>query len=509
MKPGEKLYTVVSRIVGALLGWPVEKVGKSLQRLAEARERFADRLRSLGLQALTERFSILAIRANASVGEPGVGNLRRMPPTLDLPEYEHRMAGYSAVMAAYRSWAVRMKGNFTLSDPLALQAFLEAAWFIVTPLDKRTRRWALSRSRPRLGERPEIMFNANSELLGTRNHQQSHELFHQVSPLGGGLCLDRHAREIVANRFAVEWANSLPGLIYSAETDAASALDRPFAFEEVMRLSNRSMFSITIPADSDGRNGSIVLQARGGSVPWESHQTGRLPRSWDDIVLWSKPGQVDCSPQNISWNPRLLIPTDVHGFLNLQTPDGLYFFRPLTDGQWSALTDSGIVEPDDFAGLAPGQVRFDLRDIPETAIADQGNAIEGGQYLVLRFLRDVVLYRELSYQRTHQLLAVKDEDGYLYQAWEQASHGSKPSWGPLLPPFDSQRHEYLIPFDNWWQANREWRELAFDHWAGMMTGKFMRDLTTDEQEKRQLMEDEIRADARNGHLEPGFNVKSV
>ena len=47
MKPGEKLYTVVSRIVGALLGWPVEKVGKSLQRLAEARERFADRLRSL------------------------------------------------------------------------------------------------------------------------------------------------------------------------------------------------------------------------------------------------------------------------------------------------------------------------------------------------------------------------------------------------------------------------------------------------------------------------------
>ena len=497
-----------SMLMRTPLYWPVRKSRELLGRLSEAKDRWADRPQSLGLTKFTERFSVFTVRIVVNIGESGVRNLRRMPQTLDLPESEHRMAAYSAVMAAYKSWAIGRKDNFNLSDPAALQGFLEAAGFVVTPLGEGTSRWALSRSSPRLGERPEIMFNSSPEIRGTRNHQYSHELFHNASPVGGLLCLDGHAREILANRFAVEWANSLPGLIYSAETDATLALDRPFAFEEVMRLSSRSMFSITTPADGGDGRGSIVLQAKGGTVPWESQQTGPVPRSWDDLVLWSKPGRVDCFPQDISWNPRLM-PTDAHGFVNFQTADGLYFFRPLAGDQWSALTDSGVVRPDDFAGLAQGQACFDLRDIPETTIQGQDSAIEGGRYLVLRMFRDVVMYRELRYRRAHQLFAVKDEDGCLYEAWEKAAHAAKPSWGPLLTPFDSHRHEHLAPFDNWWRANTDWREFAFDHWTGMITAKFMRDLTAEEQEKRQALEEEVIADARNGQLESDFRFKSV
>ena len=53
--------------------------------------------------------------------------------------------------------------------------------------------------------------------------------------------------------------------------------------------------------------------------------------------------------------------------------------------------------------------------------------------------------------------------------------GRKPRWGPLLPPLDPQRHEHLVPFDNWWLANREWREITFDNWAQMLANKFLRD----------------------------------
>ena len=499
---------LASMLMRTPLYWPVPRSRELLRRLAESRDRWADRPRSLGLTKLVERFSVFTTKTAVNIGESGVQNFKRMPKTLDLPESEKRMAAYSAVMAAYRSWAIGGKDNFNLPDATALHAFLEAAGFKVTPLSKGTRRWALSRSRSQLGEQPEIMFNSSQEIRGTRNHQHSHELFHKASPVGGLLCLDGHAREIMANRFAVELANSLPGLIYSAETNATLALDSPFAFEEVMRLSARSMFSITTPAEGDDGVGSIVLQAGKGSVPWESQQTGRLLRSWDDLVLWSKPGQVDVFPTNFSWNPRLM-PTDAHGFVNLQTTDGLYFFRPLSEAQWSALTASGIVVPGDFWGLSPGEVRFDLRDIPETVVEDQDSVIEGGQYLVLRMLRDVVQYRKLRYQTTHQLLAVKDEDSLLYQAWERVVGGNKAAWGPLLPPFDSHRHEHLVPFDNWWQANRDWREFAFDYWAGMVTAKFMRDLTAEEQERRRALEEEIRADARNGRIEPGFVLKTV
>ena len=509
MKPGRIIDTVVSKIIGTPLEWPVKNGERLLGHLARTRDRWAERPRSRELQALSERFPIWMVRASLGGRGSAMKNLRRMPPVLDLPEYERQMAAYSAVMAAYRSWAVSTKDNFTLSNHFELQAFLEAAWFLVTPLDEGRRRKPLSLSRPRLGERPKIMFNRSSEIRATRNHQQSHELFHRASPLGGGLCKYGHAREILANRFAVEWVNSLPGLIYSAETDAASALDRPFAFEEVMRLSSRRMFSITIPADGDVSKGSIVLQARGESALWENQQTSRMPQSWDELLLWSKPGgSVDCRPTNVSWNPRL-IPEDAQGFVNLQTTDGLYFFRPATGNRWSSLTETGIVDPGDFAEISPGIALYDVRDIPETVIEDRNSVIEGGRYLVLRMLRDVATYPDLGYVRTYQLLAVEDEDGCLYQAWEQAASGRKPSWGGLLPPRDPQRHDHLERFNDWWRANREWRESIFDHWAGMMTQKFMRDLTGDEKDRRRELEDEIRADARNGRIEPGFDIKSV
>ena len=503
MKPGGIIDTVVSRLVGTPLYWPVKEVRRRLDHLAEARERWAERPLSLRLRAIIVRFSALIVRASASGVEPGIKNLRRMPPDLDIPDYERQIASYSAVMAGFRFWAVTTKDRFTWSNPLVLQSILEAAGIAASPSDERTRQQALSRSRPQLGDLPEIMFNPRSIAIGTLNHELSHELFHAASPLGGGLCLDGHAREILANRFAVEMTHPVPGVVYSAEADAARTLDSPFAFEEVMRISSRRMFAITIPVDGDGNKGSIVLQESGSLTSWGNPDLARLTPSWDDLVLWSKPGVVDYYPPNVSWKPEL-IPTGAHGFVNLQTIDGLYYVMPSTDDVWSMFTESGIVGLADFSGLAPGLASFDARDIPEIATEDHHVVIEGGQYLVLHMLRNVVSFPQYLSHEMHQLFAIRDEDGYLFQAWEQAAGGRKPSWGPLLPPLDSQLHEHLAPFDNWWRANSAWKEITFNLWAAMMSNRFMRDLTADEKREKQTWEAEKIEDMRNGQYEPGF-----
>ena len=505
MKLRGTLDTITGWATGTPLHRPAKKLRDHLDDLAEARERRAERPDSLRILSLKERLSLLMFRAGAKL-EPGTKNFKRMPERPDLPQHERRMALYSAAMAAFRYWAVNTRDQFTLSDPLALWGFLETAGFEFSPSDERTPQWALSRAYSRLNGRPEIMFNPSPEIRCTLNHRFSHELFHQASPLGGGLCKDGHVREILANRFAVEWANPLPGLIYSAETDAALALDRPFAFEEVMRLSRRPMFSITVPANGDGRVGGIVVQGQGGSAPRRDQGIASVQRSWDNLVLWSKPGDVNYYPPDISWLPRLF-PADERGFVNLQTVDGLYHVRPGTESLWLAFSNLGIVDPESIVELSPGMIVFDVRDLPEIAIEGSDGVIEAGRYLVLRMLRDVIPYPEPTFRRTHQVLAIKDDNNYLHRAWEQAASRREPRFGPLLPPLDPQRHEHLVPFNNWWHANRDWRELTFDRWAGMITDKFMRDLSAVEQEQRRTLEAAMKADAESGQLEPGFVVE--
>ena len=556
MKPGGTIGKVISRINGTPLYWPVEIVGKSLQhlaearerfaerslssrlaearerfaerslssrlaearerfaerslssRLAEARERFAERSLSSRLQAFTSRFSTWIFRAVAHYyQEPGIENLRRMPPDPDIPDSERQLAAYSAVMAAFRIDTASERNRFSLSHPSALRPYLELVGVATSPSDEKTPQQALSRSRPRPGELPEFMFNPRSVRSGTLNHELSHELFHTASPLGGGLCLNGHVRELLANRFAVEMTHPVPWLIYSAETDAARMLDSSFAIEEVMRISSRPMFAITIPVN-DGLKGSIVLQARGSLAQWGDLELIRSTQSWDDLVLWSKPGKVDYYPPGISWKPEL-IPTAAHGFVNLQTTDGLYYVMQSTDDVWSMFTESGIVAPDDFAGLSAGPARFNLRDLPEIVTEDRHVVIEGGKYLVIHMPRKLISFPQYLSHETYQLFAIKDEDGYLFQGWEQAVRDRKPGLGPLLPPLDPQRHEHLAPFDNWWLANREWREITFDFWSEMMANKFMRDLTAAEEGARQIREAAKIEDILNGRNEPGFVTKSV
>ena len=135
--------------------------------------------------------------------------------------------------------------------------------------------------------------------------------------------------------------------------------------------------------------------------------------------------------------------------------------------------------------------------------------IESGKYLVIHMPRKLVSFPQYLSHETYQLFAIEDEEGYLFQRWQQAVRDRKHRLGPLLPPLDPQRYEHLVPFDNWWLANREWREITFDFWAEMMANKFMRDLTAAEEGDRQIREASKIEDILNGRYESGFVTKSV
>ena len=499
--------TIVSRAVGTPIRWSAGGSLNALYYVDEAREKWSNRPDSLRLRTLMERLSVLFFRKVASAQEPEVNNLVNVlnaPPYPDIPEYERQVTAYSAFMAVFKVDASSEGERFSLAQPSSLKSYLEVAGIGTSPLDKRTPLQALSRSRPKPGERPEFMFNPRSIKSGTLNHELSHELFHTASPLGGGLCLDGHAREILANRFAVEVSHPVPWMIRLAEADAARVLDSPFAFEEVMRISNRPMFAVTVPVDK-GEQGSIVLQARGNLIQWGDPERTRLSQTWDELVLWSKLGKVDYFPPGVSWKPELL-PADGHGFVNLQTIDGLYYVIPCTDDIWSSFTDSGIVDLTNLAGLAPGIARFHLQEVSEIASENHHIVLEGGQYLVIHVLRNVVSVPGYHSHRTYQLFGIKDEAGQLYQAWEQATDGWERGWGPLLPIMDPHRHEHLVPFDNWWLATKEWREVTFDFWAELVAGKFIRDLTAGETQERQRREEAKIEGLLSGRHDPGFIV---
>ena len=86
--------------------------------------------------------------------------------------------------------------------------------------------------------------------------------------------------------------------------------------------------------------------------------------------------------------------------------------------------------------------------------------------------------------------------------------GREGGWGPLLPFMDPQRHEHLVPFDNWWLATKEWREVTFDFWAELVAGKFIRDLTARETQERQRQEGVKIEDILSGRHDPGFIVRT-
>ena len=507
MRLTEIKETVVSRAKRTPLYRPFEKARSSLEQLAEVREKWAEQSMPVRLQAQADRLSTRLFRTLASRQAPGIKSRLNVPATHDIPNYERQLAAFSAVMAAFRVDTASERNRFSVSQTSALRSYLELAGIKTHPLDERTPLPALSRSRPQLGDLPEFMFNPKSMMTGALNLELAHELFHTASPLGGGLCLDGHVREILANRFAVEATHPVPWLIYSAETDAAGLLDSPFALDEVMRISGRPMLAVTAPM-GDSLTGSIVLQARGSLAQWGDPDRTRLTQSWENLVLWSKPGKVDYFPPGLSWKPEF-IPTGSHGHVNLQTTDGLYYVFHSTDEIWSMFTESGIVEPDDFQGLSPRAAHFCSRDIPELVTDERHLVIEGGQYLVIRMPRNVISLPQFNSHETHQILAIKDDGGYLCQAWEQAAGKKRLSWGPLLPPLDPQRYDHLVPFDNWWLATLEWREIVFDFWAEIVADKFMLDLTAEEQKNKEILEGAKMEDIENGSGALGFVARTA
>ena len=475
MNPGEIINRALSSFKETWLYWPVEQIQNILKHLPETRENWDKRPLCLRPKAVIGLFSVLLLRASASHFEPAIRNRMRTPDDPDIPNSERRLAVYSAVMGAFRIDVVAKKSQFSLSDPLAIQSYFALAGISTLESDGRTGPPAMARSRPEIGELPEVIVNPSSPESVNRNHDLSHELFHMASPFGEHLHKDGHPREVFANRFAVDVTHPAPWVIYCAEEDAARLLENPFAFEEVMRISSRPMFGITLLADDDVQKGSIVLQAREDQAQCEDRELTRLAHSWDELLLSIESEEMDEYLKRFTWKPKL-IPTGGNGLIHLQTLKGLYYSRKCTNDVWSMFAESGIMEPSDSARRVPGLPRFSLRDIPELEPdVDHRVVVEGGQYLTIQFPRDVgSLYKHRS-PKVYQLFAIKDEDGYLYQCWEHAVSGRKPRWGPLLPPLDTQRHEHLVPFDNWWLANREWREITFDNWAQMLANKFMRD----------------------------------
>ena len=398
-----------------------------------------------------------------------------MLPGTDIPDSERQLASYSALMSAFRVDVISDKSRFGLSEPLAFRSYVDLAGLDRFEANRRTNPRALSSRPTDPYSLPTFALHSKFAESGTLNHDVCHELFHTASPLGGGLCDRSHPRETVTDRFAVEATHPTPWVIYCAEADAARVLDSSFAFEEVMRTSSRQMFGIAIPANGDVERGSIVLQAHGSQGQYEDPGLARLTQSWDRLVMASKSGEMDDYLKRFSWKPDL-IPTDTNRSISLQTIDGLYYSRECTKDTWSMFTETGIFDPDDFAGLVPGLPRFRLRNIPPLEPdCDHRITIEGGQYLTVLVPRVVASFSSGRSSGVYQLFAIKDEDSYLYRCWERAVSGRKPRWGPLLPPLDPQRHEHLVPFDNWWLTNREWRAITFDLWAQMLTNKFMND----------------------------------
>ena len=517
MKLGGTIDRALSKIMDTPLYRPVKTVRSLLDDRARAWEKWADQPVSLRLSRFIERcwlsFSVWIVRKSAA--EPGVAKLIDRLEEPDTPENEHRMAQYSSVMAMLRSYALGRHYQFDWSHPpgannegAVLLLSLGAVGIEGSALDESTPQWALSLSRSHSGTRPAIMFSPRSTKDGTLGHELTHELFHMASPLGGGLCVDGHAREILAHRFAVEMSNPVPGLIRYAETNSAPLFNGGVNFIEVMRTTGRRMFSLATPVDGDFENGAIVIQSGKGPPPWWSHGINRFTPSWDDLVLWAKPGSVDFRPPHVHWAPVLMSTgPQPHSFLNSQTIDGLYYVEELPREFWPSLTEGGLLDPGDFAGLAPGECRFELWDISEIGKWGGGNFIEGGRYLVFLMRTSLVFFPDGRAREMYMLLAVEDEDGDLYEAWNKAASRRKPRCGPLLPPMDPQRHEHLVPFDNWWYADRGWREITFDYWAEMMTNKFMRDLSADDKEKRETWEAALTTEILRGTCGPGFVAK--
>ena len=119
----------------------------------------------------------------------------------------------------------------------------------------------------------------------------------------------------------------------------------------------------------------------------------------------------------------------------------------------------------------------------------QQNLIEGGDYLLIYSLIHETIFGPVrEHVEMHQLMAVQDDNGFLFNAWDRAMSGPDPGGGPLLPHSDSQLHEHLIPFNHWRFFNDADREKAFNYWAETITSKFMQNLTPQNEEKRQANE---------------------
>ena len=493
MKPGGTIDRVFSKIIDTPLYWPVKTVRSLLDRLTEAREEWTGRLVSLRLRQFMGRCSVWMIRLCTTVGEPGVKRLWEKVADPDVPEQERRMALYSAVMATLRAVSTARRYQFHWTNrsrrndqenvvPLAFAA----AGIHRAGLDNRTAQWALSHWGQ--GKGPEIMIHPKTIGAGILNLGLFHELFHMTSPLGGGFCLNGNAMEILANRFAVEMAHPLPGLIHYAETDAKALINRTLDCTEVMRTTSRRMFHISVPATGDASKGSIVVQAGERFPKWWDWGGNGDPPAWDDLAFWSKPGLVDFRPPNIYPAPAHTL-TGPGGFLNLQTKDGLYYAMPMHPKIWPLLAETGILSPEEFAGMALGN-RIDqvgVKDIQGIEM-DGSTIISGGRYFILYMRRRGILFPSHLSLESYEVLAIEDEDDYLYHAWEKALSGQRFRSGPLLPPGNPQRHEHLVPFNNWWSADQEGREKAFDYWAEMVTDKFMRGLTAQDEDERQTHE---------------------
>ena len=318
MNPGEIINRALSSFKETRLYWPVEQIQNILKHLPETRENWDKRPLCLRPKAVIGLFSVLLLRASASHFEPAIRNRMRTPDDPDIPNSERRLAVYSAVMGAFRIDVVAKKSQFSLSDPLAIQSYFALAGISTLESDGRTGPPAMARSRPEIGELPEVIVNPSSPESVNRNHDLSHELFHMASPFGEHLHKDGHPREVFANRFAVDVTHPAPWVIYCAEEDAARLLENPFAFEEVMRISSRPMFGITLLADDDVQKGSIVLQAREDQAQCEDRELTRLAHSWDELLLSIESEEMDEYLKRFTWKPKL-IPTGGNGLIHLQT----------------------------------------------------------------------------------------------------------------------------------------------------------------------------------------------
>ena len=250
-------------------------------------------------------------------------------------------------------------------------------------MDENTPQRALSKWHPLEG--PEIKYAPQSKLDGTLPHELFHELFHLASPIGGGLCVDGHAREIVAHRFTVEMTTPLPGMIHLAQTDAAPLICGSMNCEEVMRTTSRKMFLMRIPASGDFGQAVIVVQQRENLPQIWLPEYDYGMATWDELVLWSKRGLVDYNPAYTHWGPAYLRYEGSVGTLNIQTVDGLYYVVEAPEGIWSQLTDMGVVEFQEFAKLESDEVTLVSAYIPDVTL-DDGSILGSVDISLLRVI---------------------------------------------------------------------------------------------------------------------------